>query len=372
VAADSSGVSILSSIPLAAGNGTFTSMLFSGGRIYTSTGLVLDAEAGTAVSSVQAQGPMAVDGNTVYWLDSSASDPSNPSVVLRPYDLATLQPQTSRRINVSATDANRLVPCGEGRLAFRAGQQVYIVYPAWAGQPPIINRVGPIYSSANAISAGSWISIYGSNLAAAAASWNGDFPSSLGGTQVFISNMPVYLSYVSPEQINLQVPDTVVDETTAAVQVTTANGSASVSVPIQEFSPSLCLFDKTYAAGVIPTPDGSGAYGGGTYDLLGPAGYFSFATRPAKPGEIIELYGVGFGPTSPPVPAGRLFQGAAPTVTPVTVTVGGKPTSVLFAGLSEAGVYQFNLVVPDVASGAQTVDISIAGFSAPESHIAVQ
>ena len=99
--------------------------------------------------------------------------------------------------------------------------------------------------------------------------------------------------------------------------------------------------------GVILTPDGSGAYGGGTYDLVGPTGGFSFNTRPVKPGEVIELFGVGFGPTNPAVPAGQLYTGqGAPTVNPVTITIGGVPAIVSFAGITEAGLYQFNLTIP--------------------------
>ena len=72
-------------------------------------------------------------------------------------------------------------------------------------------------------------------------------------------------------------------------------------------------------------------------------------------GETVVLFGVGFGPTNPLVRAGAVFSGAAPTVNPVTVTVGGVPATVTFAGITSAGLYQLNVVVPGVSSGDQAV-----------------
>jgi uncharacterized protein (TIGR03437 family) len=136
--------------------------------------------------------------------------------------------------------------------------------------------------------------------------------------------------------------------------------STATLVPI---SPSFSLLDSTHAAGVILTPDGSGAYsaGGVSYDLLGPEGAFSYNTRPVKPGEVLELYGVGFGPTNPPVPAGQTFMSAAPTVYPVTITTGGVAANVTFAGITEAALYQFNLTAPNVGSGDQVLQATVNG-----------
>src|SRR6204780_5797743 len=56
------------------------------------------------------------------------------------------------------------------------------------------------------IQPGEWVSIYGTNLAGNA-SWTGNFPTSLGGTSVTIGGKAAYLSFVSPGQIDLQVPN---------------------------------------------------------------------------------------------------------------------------------------------------------------------
>lgn len=214
--------------------------------------------------------------------------------------------------------------------------------------PPAIspNGIVPVYSNLQTIQPGSWISIYGTNLAPATAVWNGDFPTTLGGITVTIDGKPAYLWYVSPNQINLQAPDDTKTGTPVNVVVTAPAGTATTTVTLFSPSPSFSLFDGIYVAGVIPTPDGSGAYGNGSYDLLGPAGQFSFKTRPAKPGETVELFGVGFGPTISPVPAGQVFSGSAPLVNLPQVAINGVSADVTYAGITSAGLYQLNVVVP--------------------------
>ena len=85
-----------------------------------------------------------------------------------------------------------------------------------------------------------------------------------------------------------------------------------------------------------------------------------------KAGETLVLYGVGFGPTTPHVPAGQPFSGAAPTTSPVTVTIGGVPAIVAFSGLTMAGLYQINLTVPQgTGSGDQALAATVNGVQTP-------
>jgi uncharacterized protein (TIGR03437 family) len=232
--------------------------------------------------------------------------------------------------------------------------------------PPLsINPGGvvPVYSSVNAIQTGSWISIYGAGLAGGTTVWNGDFPVSLGNTSVTIDSKPAYLWFVSPGQINAQAPD---DNTSGVVGVTVAapSGSAHCSVSITPYAPSLSLFSGRYPAAVVVTPGEPGNSGAG-YDYIGPAGAFSFPTRPVKAGETVLLFGVGFGPTTTPVPAGQVHSGAAPSVTPPQIRIGGAQAGVSFAGIVGAGLFQFNVVVPEVASGDQALDVTVNGVPAP-------
>jgi uncharacterized protein (TIGR03437 family) len=183
---------------------------------------------------------------------------------------------------------------------------------------------------------------------------------------VTIDNKPAYLWVVSPTQINLQVAD---DTALGIVKVAvnTPLGTVNSMVTLAQYAPSFSLLgDGKHMAGVIPTPNGNGAYGGGTYDLVGPLSAFSFPTRPVQQGETLILYGVGFGPTTPHVPAGQPFSGIASTNSPVTVTIGGVSANVSFSGITEAGLYQINLTIPpNTGNGDEPVQATVSGIQTP-------
>jgi uncharacterized protein (TIGR03437 family) len=249
-------------------------------------------------------------------------------------------------------------------IADSQNSRVRILTP---GTAPSINPNGvvPVYSSVPTIQSGAWVSVYGTELAIDTLLWNDDFPASLGGTSVTIDNKPAYLWFVSPTQINLQVPD---DATTGTVSVvvTTPAGTGTSTVTLASQAPSFSLLaDDKHVVAEIATPNGTGAYGGGTYDLAGPLNTFSFPTRPVKPGETLLLYGVGFGPTLPAVPAGKLFSSSAHTVGTVTVTIGGVQANVTWSGIMQAGLYQINIVVPAALSGDQPLLATVNGVQTP-------
>ena len=352
--ADSTGISVLDSSSLSSSNTGLTNMVFSAGTLYTSNGLVIDGETKTVTGTIPAQGSVAVDSGRVSFLAAPYSN----QATIQSFDATTLKPIDARTIPVSTPDLTRLVACGQGRLAFAAGQEIYIVNPpSPAPQVPSISLVAPVDGSSPVIEAGSWVSIYGQNLASGVA-LSSAFPTSLGGVTVTIDGKPAYLEYVSPAQINVQAPDDTANGPVTVV-VNGPNGAASYTVALGPYSPVLSQFGQGFVAAVIPTPNGSGAYGGGTYDLAGPTGEFSFVTRPVDVGETVELYGVGFGPTSPAVTAGQPLTGVAYPIAPITFTIGGVPAQVTFSGMTEAGLFQFNLVVPSVPSGNQLVQATV-------------
>ena len=89
--------------------------------------------------------------------------------------------------------------------------------------------------------------------------------------------------------------------------------------------------------------------------------------RPAAPGENVEIYGTGFGPTATPVDITKIFQGAVPLADPsqLHVTLGGLPANVTFAGVSSNGLYQFNVEIPNLFDGDYEVIAEIGGMKVP-------
>jgi len=246
-------------------------------------------------------------------------------------------------------------------VLFVGGIPFTVQQPGDATAPPTIPLGGvvPVDGAANTIQPGEWVSIYGTNLASSAASWARDFPTSLGGTSVTINGRPAYLSYVSPNQINLQAPD---DTATGPVPVvvTAQTGTATATVTLAQFAPAFLLLDNTHVVGIILRSDGSGAYGGGTYDIIGlpdPQG----APARVSAGDVIELFAIGFGPTNPAVPAGHAFSGAAPVTNPVEVLIGKVAVTPSFAGLSSAGLYQINLTVPATPTCCEVSIVATVG-----------
>jgi uncharacterized protein (TIGR03437 family) len=92
-----------------------------------------------------------------------------------------------------------------------------------------------------------------------------------------------------------------------------------------------------------------------------PDGTYVNPNSAAKPSEAISLFGTGFGPTNPSVNSGEVFEGAAPLTNAVQIRIGSVYADAQFAGLSSAGLYQFNIVVPNLPDGDHDVLATIAG-----------
>jgi uncharacterized protein (TIGR03437 family) len=256
-----------------------------------------------------------------------------------------------------------------------AGGQIYVstedglvrlLTPAIPAPSITTGGVAPLFSSAVTIQPGEWVSIYGSNLATGTYLWTGNFPTTLGGTSVTINGRSAYLYFASAGQINLQAPDDTATGSVAVV-VTTASGSATSTVTLGQYGPSWSLLDSKHVAGIIFRSDGSGAYGGGAYDIIGPTGTsLGYKTVAAKVGDNVELFGVGFGPTTPPVLSGKPFSGAAGVSNPVPLLINNVTVTPSFFGLSSAGLYQVNLVIPQgLGTGDVPLQATAGGLRTP-------
>jgi uncharacterized protein (TIGR03437 family) len=262
---------------------------------------------------------------------------------------------------LAAPSHSKLAMATRGSRILTATASLKAVAATQVAAAPAISSGGvvPLYSTANMIQPGGWVSIYGTNLASGTAVWNGDFPTSLGGTTVTINGRAAYLSFVSPGQINLQAPD---DTATGVVPVvvTTSAGAATSSVTLFPYSPAFDLLDSKHVAAIIIRANGSGVYGNGAYDILGPAGNcFGYHTVSAHAGDLVEIFGVGFGPTTPPVQAGKAFLGSAPITNSFDLYLNNMLVTPLFVGMSSAGLYQINLIIPP---GLGQGDVPIQGW----------
>jgi uncharacterized protein (TIGR03437 family) len=78
------------------------------------------------------------------------------------------------------------------------------------------------------------------------------------------------------------------------------------------------------------------------------------SSHPAKPGDIVTLYGIGFGPVIPNIAAGQIVEASNKLASRFEVSIGGMPAPVQYAGLAPnyTGLYQINLVVPNVSGNA--------------------
>lgn len=222
------------------------------------------------------------------------------------------------------------------------------------------------------VAAGSWFSIFGEHLALVSHAWEGqDFqgyllPPGLDAVEVLVNGEAVPVAYSSSGQINALMPFSAAG-TQAAIKIRTPFGeSAEHAVPVAEVAPSLFTLDygevKMAAA---HHPDGS---------PLGPRFSGEVGARPAAPGDVVSLYGTGFGPTEPAVPDDRIYSGAAPLKDPsqVQVTAGGQPCTVEFIGKSAAGLYQLNIRIPDLPPGNHEIRLTIGGEASQDGvHIPV-
>ena len=220
---------------------------------------------------------------------------------------------------------------------------------------------------------GSYIEIHGSYLAPDSRSWaSSDFsgtnaPTSLDGTSVAIGGQRCFISYVSPGQINALVPSNIGTGVQPLVVTTTAGSSATYLATVNGVQPGLLapallnIKSAQYVAAL---------FSDGSYVL--PAGaIIGLASRPAKAGDEITLYGIGFGPVSPTLSAGQIAQGGTSLTSPLTVTVGfqGIAATILYAGFApgQVGLYQFNIIVPKLSStGPAPVNFTLGGQRGPE------
>jgi len=248
------------------------------------------------------------------------------------------------------------------------------VVPTGPGVPAVSGAIGAsAFGALPAVAPGGWIEIYGSKLAADTRLWTAsDFtgvnaPTTLDRTTVLIGGQPAYIDYVSPGQVNAQVPTANLAPGPQTVTVENADGTSSstfkVTVNPTEpglyAPPALTAGGKQYVGALFANISA-------TTFVAPPGTAAGFTSQRARPGNTIVLYGVGFGTTSPPIPAGQITQASNMLTATFTVSIGGVPAQVTYAGLSpgSVGLYQFNVIVRQIpSSDAAPVVFTLGGVA---------
>jgi uncharacterized protein (TIGR03437 family) len=224
---------------------------------------------------------------------------------------------------------------------------------------PVITGVVDGASFNKAVSARAIVTLTGRNFAAANMRRDAkqgylrdnNFPKELGCMAVDIGGQRAPILYANENQINVQVPAlSALGDVPVRVIMNPDRPNSVTSEPInvtlQAASPAFFTFNGTSVASREPQ----------TGLTIAQSAVVPGA-RPAKPGEDIELYVTGLGPTQTDVPPGALAPGQAISTTQKpTVTIGNTTLSdadVLYSGLAPgniSGLYQINIKVPASAS----------------------
>lgn len=220
------------------------------------------------------------------------------------------------------------------------------------------------FGGGRTIAPGSWIEIFGSNLANVTREWaTWDFtganaPRSLEGVSVTVGGRDAFVRFVSPNQVNAQVPDGIGSGPVNVVVTNAAGAGSNIQMTAAARSPGILAVGTSDNRSLAIATFANGGFVGRTGDLGG-------AARPARPGDNITLYLIGAGATTPAVPAGTVASGTA-TVPNAQVRFGDAPATVTYAGLAPGtvGLYQINVVVPNVAPGDVRLTVTIDGTPA--------
>ncbi len=201
---------------------------------------------------------------------------------------------------------------------------------------------------------------------------DGRLPTNLGGVCLQVGPRLAPLLHVFSGQLNFQVP-LLAPAAEVPVQVILNCGqrdefkSNVARVAIAAAAPEFFYFLRNPEGGnPIAAVHASRGDFAGRPDLVPGVGF-----RPARPGDVISLFGTGFGATSPAFGAGELPDRAAAVVERPRVTLGAVSLAeedMLYAGVTPglAGVYQLNIRIPaQTPAGDLPVTLWIGSASTP-------
>jgi uncharacterized protein (TIGR03437 family) len=178
----------------------------------------------------------------------------------------------------------------------------------------------------NTVAPGSAVAIYGVNLAAeVAAAPAGKLAQKLEHVSVRVGGQVVPLFFVSPGQINVQLPSNLVDGAHTLTVHLEGKPEASETFTVARNAP-----------GLFSTGTGNSAIAVATHQ----DGSLISEHSPARHGEVVTLYGTGLGPYRPEPADGVAVPSSAkyPLADPVKLMNGKQQASPLWAGAAPAKI----------------------------------
>jgi minor extracellular serine protease Vpr len=263
---------------------------------------------------------------------------------------------------------------GEQQFVAEAGGLV-VPFDGWARLRPAISTDGVVnaasFERGAPVAPGSYIAIFGVGLSDTTMVFSTPYlPLSLAKVSVSFDapsrglSLPGRIYFVSPRQINVQVPWELQGLNSVLLKVSIGwISSALYTLPLADYSPA--FFERQDATGrrVIAALDEQ-------YRVVD-------STNPAQRGRVVQLFANGLGPVDPTPPTGEPTPAQPYHVTRVQpeVTIGGRRAQVQFSGLAPyiVGLYQLNVVVPaDAPTGLQEVKITIGGVTSKAALLPIQ
>jgi uncharacterized protein (TIGR03437 family) len=204
--------------------------------------------------------------------------------------------------------------------------------------PPALNSVVNAADFTGPVAPGGLISVFGSQLSAVKVSTNElPLPTALGDSCLTVNGTPIPMMFVSPSQINAQLPFTASGDVTMVLR-TPGGISPDLNLVVQPNAPSVFHSGTAGPQTGIPTIVRSS-----NNQLVTPS-------NPIHSKDVIIIYATGLGTVTPNVASGAAGPShpLAAAVVPPVITLGGMQLNVEFAGLAPGmvGVYQINAQVP--------------------------
>ena len=302
------------------------------------------------------------DGNGAYLVGTTfgilpgQTSSGNYDSYIRKYDSGGNEIWTLQFGTKSSDRANGVAANSSG--VYIAGNTADMNFAAKIGFGPVVFDGGVVNNASFApspapVAPGSIAAVFGTSLNDGSTvlfssfDKEGKLVTTLGGASVSINGVPAPMFYSTPGQLGFQVPFELATSSSATLKVTVAGQtSAEVTLAVDGLAPGLFSTNQ----------EGKGAAAALHSDGVTPV----TPEKPAKPNEVIVLFGTGLGLLSPALPTGEAAKNNSTSVVP-TITIDGNPADVQFSGAAPGfvGLNQVNVKIPAGTRSATDIPVAI-------------